>query len=98
MTIQIRYWWPGYSPEEALDSFDPVVQETPFDVSRDGGWSWRAPRPGTTLQTLREWMIDSDLRVLKASIADTRRNGGRWEGRYVLTLGPKNGGGERCTR
>ena len=25
MTVQIRFWWPGYSPEEALESFDPSL-------------------------------------------------------------------------
>ena len=31
MTVQIRFWWPGYTPEDALDSLDPVVDETPFE-------------------------------------------------------------------
>jgi hypothetical protein len=86
MTVQIRFWWPGYSPEEALDSLDPVVTETPFEVSRDGGRVWRSPLNGSTLQTVYEWMLDQGLSVVDTKLVGRRRNG-RWEGRYVLTIG-----------
>ena len=85
--IHIRFWWPGYSPEEALTSFDPIVLETPFEVSRDVGQSWRLPRNGTTLQTVYDWMVDRNLSVLHTRLVGERRNG-QWEGRYVLTIGP----------
>ena len=93
MTLQIRFWWPGFTPEDALDSFDLTVQETPFEVSCDGGRSWRSPRNGATLQTIHEWMVDHDRTVVDTKLVDDRRNG-QWEGQYVLTIGPngKQGG------
>jgi hypothetical protein len=87
MTLQIRFWWPGYSPEKALESFDPVVTEMAFEVSRDGGSTWRSPRNGATLQTVQDWMEDEGLRVVGTKLVGQRHNG-RWEGRYMLTIGP----------
>jgi hypothetical protein len=87
MTFQIRFWWPGYSPEDALDSFDIVVVETPFDVSSDGGKTWRPPVNGADLTTVRGYMTDKGLDVVDTRLVGQRRNG-RWEGRYVLTIGP----------
>ena len=86
--IKIRFWWPGYSPEQALGSFSFAVQETPFEISRDGGRSWRCPRNGATLQTIYEWMVDHAHTIVDTSLVDTRQNGSG-EGRYVLTIGPK---------
>jgi hypothetical protein len=86
--IRIRFWWPGYSPEEALTTFDPAVLEMPFDVSRSPGESWRSPQNGATLQTIHEWMVDHGHTVVDTALVDERRNG-RWEGQYVLTIGPK---------
>ena len=85
--VLIRFWWPAYSPEEALDSLDLTVIETPFEVSSDGGRSWRRPKPGNTLQTVHEWMIDQGRTVVGTKLVDNRRNGG-WEGQFVLTIGP----------
>jgi hypothetical protein len=87
MKLQIRFWWPGYMPEEALDSFDITVVETPFDVSSDGGKTWRPPRNGATLQTVYDHMVDNCLGVVDTQLVGQRRNG-RWEGHYVLTIGP----------
>ncbi|MGD2178262.1 MAG: hypothetical protein PVG71_10615 [Anaerolineae bacterium] len=84
--LQIRFWWPGYSLEDALTSFDLTVTKTPFEGSADGGRSWRAPRDGATLQTIHEWMVDHDCTVVDTQLVDERRNGG-WEGLYVLTIG-----------
>jgi hypothetical protein len=86
--LQIRFWWPGYSPEDALTSFDPIVIEMPFEGSADGGRSWRAPRDGPTLQSVQEWMEDHDCTVVNTKLADERRNG-QWEGLYVLTIGKR---------
>ena len=86
--IYVRFWWPGYSPEEALTTFDLAVLEMPFEVSRGGEDSWRPPRNGATLQTIYEWMVDHDHAILDAKMVDQRRNG-RWEGQYVLAIGPK---------
>ena len=86
--IRIRFWWPGYSPEEALTTFDPTVLEMPFDVSSDGGCSWRSAREGATLDTIYEWMIDHGHTVVDTKLVNERRNG-RWEGQYVLTIGPR---------
>ena len=83
--IHIRFWWPGYSPEDALDSFDPAVQETPFEVSCDAGKSWRRSRKDATLQTIYDWMIDHDQTVVETKLGDERRNG-RWVGQYVLSI------------
>ena len=90
--IQIRFWWSGLCPEDALDSFDLTVQETSFEVSRDCGRSWRSPRNGATLQTIREWMVDHDHAIVDTRLVDERRNG-RWEGQYVLTIGPNGNQG-----
>jgi hypothetical protein len=87
MRFQIRFWWPGYSPEDALDSFDIVVVETAFDVSSDGGKTWRPPLNGADLTTVRGYMTDKGLDVVDTKLVGQRRNG-RWEGRYVLTIGP----------
>ena len=87
MTVQVRFWWPSYSPEEALESLDPVVDDTPFEVSRDGGATWRSPLNGSTLQTVSDWMVDNSLGVVDTKLMGQRRNG-RWEGRYVLIIGP----------
>jgi hypothetical protein len=92
--IKIRFWWPGFTPEDALDSFDLTVVETRFEVSRDGGRSWRHPRPGTTLQTVHEWMVDHDQTIVDTQLVDDRRNG-QWEGQYVLTISPKGKQGGR---
>jgi hypothetical protein len=89
--IHIRFWWSGYSPEEALTTFDPVVLEMPFEVSSNGGESWRPPQNGATLQTIYEWMVDHDRTILDTKQVNERHNG-RWEGQYVLTIGPN---GER---
>jgi hypothetical protein len=86
--LQIRFWWPGYSPEDALTSFDPNVIEMPFEGSADDGRSWRAPRDGATLQTIHEWMLEHDCTVVDTKLVDERRNG-RWEGLYVLTIGKR---------
>jgi hypothetical protein len=86
--IRIRFWWPGYSPEDALTTFAPAVLETRFEVSRNGGQSWRPPQNGATLQTIHEWMIDRGHTVVDTALVDERRNG-CWEGQYVLTIGPK---------
>jgi hypothetical protein len=87
MTFQIRFWWSGYSPEEALESFDPIVTQMAFDVSSDEGKTWRSPRDGATLQSVRDHMIDEGLTVADTELVGQRRNG-RWEGRYILTIGP----------
>ena len=86
--LQIRFWWPGYSPEDALRSFDPTVIETPFEGSSDGGRTWRHPKPESTLHTIQEWMVDHDCEVVDTKLVDQRRNG-RWEGLYVLTIGKR---------
>jgi hypothetical protein len=86
--LQIRFWWAGYSPEDALTSFDPTVIETPFEGSADGGRSWRQPRDGATLETIHEWMVERNCTVVDTRLVDERRNGG-WEGLYVLTIGKR---------
>ena len=86
--LKIRFWWPGYSPRDALTSLNPVVSETPFEGSADGGKTWRHPRPGTNLQTIQEWMTDHDCEVVDTQLVDERRNG-QWEGLYVLTIGKR---------
>jgi hypothetical protein len=85
--IHIRFWWPGFSPEDALTSFDPAVLEMPFEVSKNGENSWHPLQNGATLQTIHEWMVDHDRTILDTKLVNERRNG-RWEGQYVLTIGP----------
>jgi hypothetical protein len=87
MTFQIRFWWSGYSPEEALESFDPVVTEMAFEISQNGGRTWRPPLNGATLQMIQDWMTDKSLGVVGTELVGQRRNGS-WEGRYVLKIGP----------
>ena len=87
MTLHIRFWWSGYSPGEALESFDPVVTEMAFDVSSDGGKTWRPPANGADITTVQGYMTDNGLAVVDTQLVGQRRNG-RWEGRYVLTIGP----------
>ena len=87
MTLQIRFWWSGYSPEQAFDSFDPAVIEMEFEISRNGGRTWRSPRNGANLGTIHDWMQDKGLGVVDTKLVGQRRNGS-WEGRYVLKIGP----------
>jgi hypothetical protein len=87
MKLHIRFWWCGYTPEEAFESFDPVVTQMAFEISQNGGKTWRPPQNGATLQTVQDWMIDKGLGVVDTQLVGQRRNG-RWEGRYVLTIGP----------
>jgi hypothetical protein len=87
MKLQIRFWWPGYSPSDALQSFDPVVTEMAFDVSSDGGKTWRPPANGADLATVRGYMTDKCLDVVDTQLVGQRRNGS-WEGQYVLKIGP----------
>jgi hypothetical protein len=87
MKFHIRFWWCGYMPEEVFESFDPVVTEMAFEISQNGGKTWRSPRNGATLQTVQDWMNDKGLGVVDTKLVGQRRNG-RWEGRYVLTIGP----------
>ena len=86
--IKMRFWWPGYSPEEALTSFDPTVIEMPFEGTGDGGKTWLRPNPGVTLETIHEWLIDHDCVVADVELVDERR-APRWEGLYVLTIGKR---------
>ena len=86
--VQIRFWWPGYHPEHALTSFDPVVLETPFEGTANGGRTWRPPKPGTTLRTVHDWLVDHECEVINVDLVRERRHS-RWEGLYVLTIGNK---------
>ena len=86
MAVQVRFWWADYSPEKALTTFDLVALETPFEVSQDGGKTWRPRENATTFETVRDWMRDNDLKVMDTKLGSSRRNG-RWEGQYVLTIG-----------
>ena len=74
MTFHIRFWWPGYSPEEALDSFDITVVETPFDVSSDGGKTWRSPLNGATLETVQDWIWEVDSRGIYTYVSPRVRD------------------------
>jgi hypothetical protein len=85
--LQVKFWWSGYSPEQALESFDLAITGMPFEVSRDAGQTWRAPRDGATLRTVHDWMMDEGLSVMHTTLVNQRRRG-RWEGQYVLTIGP----------
>ena len=85
--VRIRFWWQGYSPEDALTTFDPAVLETDFEVSEDNGRTWRSSRPGATLETVHEWMVGNSFDVLSSALTEDRRQDG-WEGQYVLTIGP----------
>jgi hypothetical protein len=87
MTFHIRFWWAGYSPQDALESFDPVVAQMAFEISQNGGKTWRPPRNGATLQMVYDHMLDNSLGVVDTELVGQRRNGS-WEGRYVLTIGP----------
>jgi hypothetical protein len=87
MKFHIRFWWAGYSPEEALESFDPVITQMAFEISQNGGKTWRPPANGADLTTVRGYMTDKGLSVVDTKLVGQRRNGS-WEGRYVLTIGP----------
>jgi hypothetical protein len=87
MTLHIRFWWADYSPEQVFESFDPVVTQMEFEISQNGGKTWRPPLNGATLQTVHDHMADNSLGVVDTKLVGQRRNG-RWEGRYVLTIGP----------
>ena len=87
MEFQIKFWWLGYSPEQVFDSFDPDVIEMEFEVSRNGGKTWRRPANGASLTTVQDYMTDKGLGVVDTKLVSQRRNG-RWEGQYILTIGP----------
>ena len=87
--VQMRFWWPGYSPEDALTSLDLTVIEMPFEGTGDGGKTWRRPKPGATLQTIHEWLVDHDCTVIHTELVD-ERYAPHWEGLYVLTIGRRS--------
>jgi hypothetical protein len=85
--FRIRFWWAGYSPEEALDPLNFTVVETPFEVSQDGGRTWRPPANGADLMTVQDYRRDKGLDVVDTQLVGQRRNGS-WEGQYILIVGP----------
>lgn len=86
--IRLKLWWPGYSPEEALDPLIAWEHQSSrdFQISTTPG-QWRLPKPGSNLGSVTEWMAETSRTVLGAHLLKQRRNG-RWEGLFLLEIGP----------
>ena len=86
VVLAIKYWWPGYQPEQALDIFQ--APHVPLDARTNDptGRQWQSVRRGTTLEAVRDYMQEHDLRVLHSKCIAQRRNP-RWEGLYVVQIG-----------
>jgi hypothetical protein len=87
----LRFWWPGSDPESALDALQVAIQALPDgrEVRTPADPTWRAPQPGTTLATIRDYLDDHGLTVVRAELGPNRRRLRRWEGLYTLTLSPE---------
>ncbi len=79
---RIRFWWPGYDPEKFLESWQ---SQDSRDFEIDTGESWRLPRPGATISTVADWMIDNAKSIVSRHLLKSRGNG-RWEGLYILEI------------
>lgn len=85
--IRLKLWWPGYSPEEALD---PLVaweyqSSRDFEVCEKSG-QWRSPKPGASLGNVAAWMQETGRSVLDTHLLKHRSNG-HWEGLFLLEIG-----------
>lgn len=86
VVLVIKYWWPGYQPEQALDIFQaPHVPLEARTNDPTGRW-WQPARHGSTLETVRDYMQEHDLHILHVERIAQRRNQ-RWEGLYVVQIG-----------
>lgn len=88
--FKIRFWWPGYDPAQLLDPLQGPDYEQPdqWEVCDPAAPHWRTPRPGATLQTVRDYMVAQRLRVLRTQLGSKRRRARRWEGLFELSIGP----------
>lgn len=86
--IRLKFWWPGYSPQEALDPLKAWEHQSncAFEICEQPG-QWRPPKPGASLGSVTEWMEETGRSVLSAHLLKHRRNG-RWEGLFLLEIGP----------
>jgi len=89
--LLLRFWWPGSDPERVLDPLQVAIQALPdgLEVRTAADPAWRAPQPGTTLATIRDYLDDHGLTVVRTELGPNRRRLRRWEGRYTLTLSPE---------
>lgn len=79
--LQLKFWHNGYNPR---DCFQQVRDD--FQVSQDGGGTWRKPKPGQTLTDLGWWMSDHNIHVKKVKKIEEKNRSAGWWGLYVLTL------------
>ncbi len=80
--LRIKFWWPGYDPEKYLCNFE---HQNSRDFEIDQGTGWRLPRPGVTIESVADWMIDTGKSITGSHLLKSRRNG-RWEGHYLLEI------------
>jgi hypothetical protein len=79
---QVEYFWPGYTPEQAIDLFNDTPLET---VTIRAGVDDLLDSPGSTTGDLYHWMLINSLRVFATHRVSSRRRG-RWEACYRVTI------------
>ncbi len=85
--FKIKFWWPDRQPEQVIDPVTALTFTPPttWEVLTPTDTTWRLPKPGTTWQTLLDYVAEHGLTVGATQILTTRRTR-RWEGLYELTL------------
>jgi hypothetical protein len=81
---QIEFRWPGYDPARALADYEPTRYERIVFTEHLGA----VPRvTGVTLGDVKAWMDEHDLVLFGQPTGKHDYAGGRWCGRYTLTIG-----------
>jgi len=82
--IRIKFWWHGIIPSKFLSDFS-YHDSRDFQVSTDGGRTWRLPKPGQTIRNVCDWMIDHDKTIVAEELIH-RKSRPTWRGLYVLQI------------
>ena len=80
---QLTFEHAGYDPETALDMFNT---DKPLAIIYTAHAGQSRPA-GDTLGAIAEWMADEGLRLFGQPTCKNSKRGGRWCGRYTVTLG-----------
>jgi hypothetical protein len=89
-TLKVRFWWADWHPEALFDPIESFSLRDPesWEVMTARDSTWRPPKPGATIQQLRDYMEEHNLAVIAHQCGPTTRRRGHWEGLYELSIGP----------
>ncbi len=76
--------WPGYDPAPALEHADPRLNIQRLDLSATAR---HLDAPSLNAASVREWMEDNDLSVIRSSRTGQDTICRQWHGRYSLLIG-----------